>query len=412
MRRRELILGVVSLAAAFPALAQTTIPATPPDDDADILSQSRFDDWVGDIRQRAIAEGVTPGTWDLGLQGLTPDPVVVARRAAAAETNQTVTDYVMRLVNGRGRRARDKYLSMPQLQEIELRIGVPAGPLVAFWGMESDYGGNIGDRDVLRATATHGAASSGGPDWAAEFVAGLKILQTKVVPRSRLIGSYAGAVGQTQLMPTNYLKYGVDFDGDGRIDVWASSMDALASTARHLTEAAGWRRGESWLEEAALPAAIDWRKVEPEVTSLGPSDWAAMGVLRASGEPWSAADQASSATLLLPAGLDAPAFLAFPNYSAFEAYNPSMAYAVGVSLLAQMAAGRVPYRHVWPPETALPIESRMAAQAALQRLGYYAGKIDGDMGKHSRKALRDWQLATGRARDGHLTLDQVRALTA
>ena len=407
MRRRELILGAAALAAAGPAFGQTA-----GGDDAEMLTQSRFDDWVGDIRGRAILEGVSSDTWDLALQGLTPDPVVIARRAAAAETNQTLTDYVLRLLNGRGRKARAKFLAMPQLDEIELRSGVPGGPLVAFWGMESDYGGNIGDRDVLRATATHGAAGSGGPDWGAEFVAALKILQTRVVPRTRLMGSYAGAIGQTQLMPTNYLKYGVDFDGDGRIDVWGDSLDALASTARHLTQAAGWRRGESWLEEVALPDSLDWRRIEPEATSQSAAAWEAMGVRRNSGEPWSAADQASSAMLLLPAGLGAPAFLAFPNYAAFEAYNPSLPYAVGVSLLAEMAAGRTPYRRPWPPEPLLATESRMAAQAGLARLGYYAGKIDGDMGKRSRKALRDWQLSTGRPRDGHLTLDQVKALTA
>ena len=407
MRRRELILGAAALAAAPVALGQT--PAAP---DADVLSQSRFDDWVGDIRGRAILEGVSSDTWDVALQGLVPDPVVIARRAAAAETNQTLTDYVQRLLNGRGKRARSKFLAMPQLEEVEIRIGVPPGPLVAFWGMESDYGGNIGDRDALRALATHGAAGSGGPDWASEFVAALKILQTGVVMRTRLVGSYAGALGQTQLMPTNYLKYGTDFDGDGRIDVWGDAMDALASTATHLTKAAGWRRGESWLDEAVLPAALDWRKVEPEVTSLTPADWAAMGVRRASGEAWSAAAQASSAVLLLPAGVAAPAFLAFPNYSAFEAYNSSLSYAVGVSLLAELAAGRVPYRNPWPPEPPLPTESRMAAQAALATRGYYAGKIDGDMGKRSRKALRDWQLMAGRPRDGHLTLEQVKALTA
>jgi len=413
MRRRDLILGAAALAAARGAFGQTTTPFAPSvGEDDNTLAQSRFDDWVGDIRARAVGEGITDDTWALALQGLIPDPVVIARRAAAAETNQTLTDYVQRLLNGRGRRARAKCLAMPQLEEIELRIGVPAGPLVAFWGMESDYGGNIGDRDVLRATATHGAAGSGGPDWAGEFVAALKILQSRVVPRSGLIGSYAGALGQTQLMPTNYLKYGVDFDGDGRVDVWGSAMDALASTAKHLTLAAGWRRGESWLEEVSLPAEPDWRKVEPEVTALSPQDWSDLGVRRASGAPWSAADQASTAVLLLPAGVAAPAFLAFPNYSAFEAYNPSLSYAVGVSLLAHVAAGRIPYRAPWPLEPALPIESRMAAQAALARLGYYSGKIDGDMGKRSRKALRDWQLAAGRPRDGHLTLDQVKALTA
>ena len=406
MRRRDLILGAAALATAGGAYGQTA------GEDPSALSQSQFDDWVGEMRARALADGVKAATWEEALRGLAPDPVVIARRAAAAEVNQTLTEYVQKLLNGRGKRARAKRLAMPQLSEIELRVGVPGGPLVAFWGMESDYGANIGDRDVLRATATHGAAGSGGPDWGVEFVAALKILQSRVVPRQRLIGSYAGALGQTQLMPTNYLKYGMDFDGDGRIDVWTDPLDALASAAQHLTKAAGWRRGESWLEEVYLPAGIDWRTVEPEVTAKAPDAWAAIGVRRAADEPWSALDRASTAVLLLPAGIGAPAFLAFPNYSAFETYNPSLSYAVGVSLLAEIADGRTPYRHAWPAEDPLTKEQRMAAQAGLARLGHYAGKIDGDMGKRSRKALRDWQLAAGRPRDGHLTLDQVKALIA
>jgi membrane-bound lytic murein transglycosylase B len=406
MRRRDLILGAAALATAGGALGQPA-PA-----DLAALTQSQFDDWVGEIRSRALGEGVTAATWEEALRGLAPDPVVIARRAAAAEVNQTLTDYVQRLLNGRGKRARAKFLAMPQLSEIQLSIGVPGGPLVAFWGMESDYGANIGDRDVLRATATHGAAGSTGPDWGAEFVAALKILQSRVVPRARLIGSYAGALGQTQLMPTNYLKYGVDFDGDGKIDVWGDPLDALASTAQHLTKAASWRRGESWLEEVILPASIDWKAVEPEVTAKSPEAWAAIGVRRAASEPWGALDRASTAVLMLPAGISAPAFLAFPNYSAFETYNPSLSYAVGVSLLAEMAEGRTPYRHAWPVETPLTKEQRMAAQAGLAKLGHYAGKIDGDMGKRSRKAMRDWQLSTGRPRDGHLTLEQLKALIA
>ena len=376
------------------------------------LSQSQFDDWVAGLRGRASAAGVRDEAWAAGARGLQPDPVVIARRAVAAETSQTVTDYVMKLLNGRGARAREKYASLPALHDVERRYGVPGGPLVAFWGMESSYGANIGDRDVLRAVATHGAAGSGGPDWGEEFIAALRILQSGVVSRSGFIGSYAGAIGQTQLMPTNYIKYGVDFDGDGRIDVWTQPLDALASTALVLTQAAGWRPGESWLEEVSMPAALDLAKVEPEVTQLRPADWEALDVRRASGRPWSAADQASSARLLLPAGIRAPAFLAFPNYNAFEAYNPSIAYAVGVCLLAEFAMGAPAIRKPWPPEALLPLESRIAAQAGLARLGYYNGKLDGDWGRRSRKALRDWQLATGRLRDGHLTADQAHALAA
>ena len=400
MRRRDVLtFGLVALAASV-ARAQT-----------DALTQAQFDDWLASLRPRALDLGLSPAAWDSALQGLTPDPVVIARRAAAAETNQTLTDYVQKLLNGRGRKAQAKFASVPQLAEMERRYGVPGGVLVAFWGMESDYGANIGDRDVLRAIATHGAAGSGGPDWSAEFVAAARILQSAVVPRARLIGSYAGAIGQTQLMPTNYLKYGVDFDGDGRVDVWAEPLDALASTAEYMTQAVGWRSGESWLEEVILPPDFDLSRVEVEVTALQPSQWAAMEVRRPGGVGWSAADQAAEAQLMLPAGVAGPAFLAFPNYQAFESYNPSLPYAIGVCLLAKFAQGGVPVSKPWPVEAQLPRETRMAAQAGMARLGDYDGKIDGDMGKKSRKALRDWQLATGRPRDGHLTADEAAVLS-
>ena len=265
---------------------------------------------------------------------------------------------------------------------------------------------------MLRATATHGAAGSGGADWAQEFIAALKILQSGVVPRSGLIGSYAGALGQTQLMPTNYLRYGVDFDGDGRVDVWRTPLDALASAAAHLAGSAGWRRGESWLEEVDLPADFDLARIDVEVTEMTPPEWRRLGLRRSSGLAWSAADAAAPARLFLPAGLQAPAFLAFPNYDAFEDYNPSLSYAVGVCLLAKFAQGEDPVRHPWPTEPQMSRETRMAAQAGLARLSLYDGKIDGDFGRRTRKALRDWQRQTHRPPDGHLTPAQAAALAS
>jgi lytic murein transglycosylase len=405
MRRRDLLTGALLL------LTSASLARAQSDAVAEGLTQGQFDDWVANLRAKALDAGVTAPTWDAGLTGLTPDPVVIARKAAAAETNLTLSAYVQHLLQGRGQKARAKYASVPRLAEIERSFGVPGGVLVAFWGMESDYGANIGDRDVLRATATHGAAGSSGADWTAEFIAALKILQSGVVPRQKLVGSYAGALGQTQLMPTRYLLYGVDFDGDGRIDVWSDPLDALASAAQHLTKASGWKAGESWLEEVTLPADFDLAKVEVEVTASHPDEWAAMGVKRVQPGPWSAADKAEAAKLMLPAGIAGPAFLAFPNYDAFMAYNRSLPYAIGVGLLAKFAQGDAPTVKPWPSEAALTREARMAAQAGLARLGYYDGRIDGDMGSKSRKALRDWQLATHRPRDGHLTADQAAALS-
>ncbi len=178
----------------------------------------------------------------------------------------------------------------------------------------------------------------------------------------------------------------------------------------HLSKSAGWRPGQSWLEEVTLPAAFDLSKVEAEVTELQPAAWEALGARRASGAAWSEADKDQTARLMLPAGIDGPAFLAFANYQAFEAYNPSLSYAVGVSLLAKFAQGDDAIHKPWPVETALTREARMAAQAGLARLGYYDDKIDGDMGRKSRKSLRAWQLAAGYPRDGHLTARQAAVL--
>ncbi len=399
MHRRDFLAGSALLLAAGPAHAQAL----------DALSQGQFDDWLADVRPRALREGVTAEGWEAALSGLSPDPVVIARRAAAAETNRTISDYVTGLLNGRGQKARAKYASLPDLAKIEARYGVPGGVLVAFWGMESDYGANVGDRDVLRATATHGAAGSGGPDWTAEFIAAARVLQGGVVPRAGLVGSYAGAMGQTQLMPTKYLLYGVDFDGDGRIDVWKTPVDALASAAQHLTKAVGWRPGEGWLAEVNLPPAFDLSKVEVEITSQTLGDWDAMGVRRADGGAWNHRDTA--AVLMLPAGIKGPAFLAMANYRAFEAYNPSLPYAIGVCLLAKFAQGETAVYKPWPTDPALARETRMAAQAGLARLGFYDGKIDGDMGRKSRAALRAWQLSAGRPRDGYLTAEQAATLS-
>ena len=403
MNRRGFLAGAaLALSSRTLASAQAVEP----------LDQIAFLGWLGELRPRAVQAGISDAAWDAAVAGLTPDPVVIVRKATAAETNLTIADYVTGLLDGRGRKARAKFAALPQLAGMAERFGVPGGPLVAFWGMESDYGANIGDRDVLRAVATHGAAGSSGADWGEEFIAAAKVVESGVVARARLVGSYAGAVGQTQLMPTKYLAYGVDFDGDGKADVWNDSLDALASAASHLTQASGWRRGESWLEEVALPVGFDLRSVEPEVSELQPGAWEAMGVRRADSRPWSPSDRASSARLFLPAGVLGPAFLAFPNYLAFEGYNPSLAYAVGVGLLAKYAQGETPYLRPWPHEAPLSREARMAAQAGLAKLGFYDGRIDGDMGRKSRQALRNWQLSAGRPRDGHLTAEQALALSA
>jgi hypothetical protein len=215
-------------------------------------------------------------------------------------------------------------------------------------------------------------------------------------------------MGQTQFIPTSFLSNAVDGDGDGRRDVWTSSADALASAANLLVKG-GWRRGEGWAREVIAPASFDYSLTEgPKQT---PAAWAQLGVRRADGLAWPAADQQAPATLIAPSGAAGPLFLLFPNHFAIRTYNNSTAYALGVGLLADRFAGGGPLVRDWPPEIGLGVADRLAAQKALNLLGFdVGGSPDGVVGVNTRAALRAWQKARGLTADGYLSVEMVRRL--
>jgi hypothetical protein len=216
-------------------------------------------------------------------------------------------------------------------------------------------------------------------------------------------------MGQTQFLPSNYLSTAVDFDGDGRRDIWGSDSDSLASAA-NLLKKGGWKPGVGWAKEVILPAGFDYGLAEgPREV---PSWWEATGVKRADGLPWTAADAASPAGLILPAGWSGPAFLALPNHFAIRTYNNSTSYALGIGLLADRFAGGGPLVAAWPVETPLSLADRMAAQIALGRLGFDPGPADGVVGAGTRKALRAWQADRKLPADGYLSSDMVARLKA
>jgi hypothetical protein len=216
-------------------------------------------------------------------------------------------------------------------------------------------------------------------------------------------------MGQTQFLPSNYLTTAVDNDGDGRRDIWGSDSDSLASAA-NLLKKGGWKPGVGWAKEVILPAGFDYGLAEgPREV---PSWWEAKGVKRADGLPWTAADAASPAGLILPAGYAGPAFLALPNHFAIRTYNNSTSYALGIGLLADRFAGGGPLVAAWPVETPLSLADRMAAQIALGRLGFDPGPADGVVGAGTRKALRAWQQDRQLPADGYLSSDMVARLKA
>lgn len=403
MNRRAFLAAGVCAAAAGPALAQA--------------EQEAFDRFIASAEGLAAKIGVSSAVMTQARQGLAYNPGLV-RPAGADPESRRVGRYVQALLTGDGQRAKAKRAANPRLAEIEVRFGVPASVLTAFWGRESSYGADFGRLDVFSTLASMGVAGRGTTDWVGEYVSALRIVERGDRARDQLKGSGAGALGHTQLMPSSYLTYGDDFDGDGKVDVWsASPLDALASAARHIQDApaAGpplppeghaWQRGRGWIMPVTLPAGFDFNQIEVEDSARTSSQWAALGV-RAD-EPWSDLDRESPARLALPAGAAGPALMLLPNYDVFERYNPSRTYALGVGLLARLIEGKPPV--TWPDEVPLSLVERQSAQRALQDLGLYSGPIDGDLGAGSRRAIRQWQRSHGFSADGYLSPAIVQAL--
>jgi lytic murein transglycosylase len=386
--------------AARPAQASVT----PPTASGDMI----FDAWASDFQPRALAAGIDPAVFRREMAGLTPDPRIAALDSRQPEFSKPISDYLKGVVTsdrvtiGQRRRA-----EVAEFGAIEARYGVPREILIGIWALESGYGAIQGDNDVLRSLATL-AAQGRRRAWAeGEMIATLKIIQSGEHPRSRLKGSWAGAMGQTQFIPTTYLATAVDHDGDGRRDLWGSRADALASAANLLAKA-GWVRGQGWAREVTVPAGFDFSLSEgPRET---PGWWADKGVRPADGRAWSSADAQARAELVAPTGAAGPIFLLLPNHFVLRRYNNSLAYSLGVGLLADRLAGGSGVVRPWPAETPLSLVDRMTTQRALAALGFDPGTPDGVIGMGTRKALRDWQKARGLTADGYLSGEMVRRL--
>jgi lytic murein transglycosylase len=387
-----------------PAPVQPSQPLSPPTASGDQI----FDAWAADFYPRAIAAGVQRSVLEREMAGLTPDPRVASLDSRQPEFSKPISDYISGVVTpGRAANGQKRRAEMTAFDGIEAKYGVPRDILLAIWAMESGFGAIQGDQDVIRSLATL-AAQGRRRAWAeGELIAALKIIQTGEHPRTRLKGSWAGAMGQTQFIPTSFLATAVDYDGDGRRDIWGSDADALGSAANLLVKG-GWKVGEGWAREVTVPEGFDWSLSEG--VRQTPAQWEALGVKRADGLPWTTADQAAAAQLAAPAGAGGPAFLLLPNHFAIRRYNNSLAYALGVGLLADSFAGQTSLVRAWPKETPLSLADRMTAQRALAALGFSPGAPDGVVGLNTRNALRAWQKSRGILADGYLSADVVNRL--
>ena len=367
-----------------------------------------FGAWMQGFIDRAAGAGWSREQIQDAFQGLQPDPRVIAADSRQPELSKPIGDYIKGVVSdSRIAEGRSRSEASTFLPGVSAQYGVPAEILVAIWGVESSFGRIQGDMDVVRSLATL-AAEGRRKDWAeGQLLSALRILFTAQASREQLKGSWAGAMGQTQFTPQDYLSFAVDGDGDGRRDIWGSSADALASTANFMQRKAAWRRGEAWTHEVILPPGFDYSLAEGVKQPM--AAWTALNV-RATNGPIYGAVAEEPAQLLLPSGWTGPAFLAFPNHFAIRAYNNSTSYALAVGLLAEQIAGAPPLTRPWPNDLPTTRADRVAAQEALQRMGYDIGDIDGVLGLKSRQAARAWQKSRGLPADGYLSYALIQQL--
>ncbi len=369
-------------------------------------SPESFKDFLQTLWPLAEEKRIARGTFDNAFAGLLPDPAVPASSNRQAEFDKPLKSYLDEAVSprriARGRECLNRWRA--ELAQIERRFGVPREILLATFGIETDFGRAKGEMDVVRSLATLAYRRQDRPVFRDELIGALVMLDKGGVARAAMKGSWAGAMGGPQFLPSAYLKYAVSYDGSGSPDIWNNPLDSLASIANFLRQS-GWQPGLSWGTEAILPKNFGFASLHGEFAAF-----AEEGVKSANGDPLPQGD----ATLFLPAGAAGPAFLLSSNYWILKAYNNSDSYALSLSVLAQRIEGRPAPRGHWPEGPVFLSRTQKAEiQRLLERLGLYHGQIDGRFGQASRDAIHDFEISIKIApADGFATPELLDRLIA
>lgn len=363
------------------------------------------DRWVEAFWPRAQAAGITRQTYTMALGHFEPDPSIIPSATNQPEFVRPIWDYLDSAVSEN--RIANGLAKIPEwgrlLEDLERHYGVNRYVILAIWGMESSYGAILSNPNVVKSTIRSLAtlAYMGGSRRTygeTQLLAALKILQRGDITLAGMTGSWAGAMGHTQFIPTTFDAYAVDWDGDGRRDIWTSPVDALASTAAYLSRM-GWRSGETWGYEVRIPAGFDYVHADSG-TERSLSQWQTMGIVRPSGLPFPR--PGDQATLWVPAGANGPAFLLLHNFRVIKRYNNANSYALAVGHLADRLQGFGPFRQEWPrEERPLNEQQRFELQQLLARVGLYQGPIDAVVGNGTRTAIRAYQRQAGLEADGY-----------
>lgn len=376
---------------------------------ADCRNTGDFGRWLANFKQEAVAAGINPSVVRSALSGVTLNRKVIARDRRQTVFSQDFLTFSGRMVAKyrlvKGRQLLKKYAGT--FARVQRQYGVPGPVIVAFWGLETDFGAFLGKMSTIRSVATLAYDCRRPELFRDQLMAVLKIIERGDLRKSQMIGPWAGELGQTQFLPTHYFDHAVDFDGDGRRDLMKSVPDVLASTANYMKHI-GWRAGEPWIEEVRVPRRMDWK--EADLTIEHPrSQWAAWGVTRPNGQPIKS--DGMNASLLLPMGRNGPAFLAYHNFkTVYLEWNNSLIYATTAAYYATRLAGAGPMRKGNGRVQPLTYEQIKRLQQLLVRRGYDVGKLDGIIGSKTRAAVKDMQIKLSMPADSYPTPELLRRL--
>lgn len=372
-------------------------------------SNIAFQRWIDGFRGRARAAGIRDSVFNAAFQGIRYNTDVIRRDRNQSEFTKQIWEYLdsaaseTRVKNGRAALERHRRV----FSEIESRYGVEAEVVAAIWGLESAYGEYRGRENIIEALATLAFDGRRGRFFEQQLIAALKIVQAGDVHPSRMTGSWAGAMGHTQFIPTSYLDYAVDFRGDGKRDIWSDDpTDALASTAAYLKRF-GWTKGQPWGVEVQLPRGFDYSETGERIKK-SPDAWAAMGVRNMKG---GRVPNHGRASILLPAGARGAAFMIFDNFHVIERYNTADAYVIGVGHLSDRIRGAGPLRSDWPRgDRNLRFAEKKEMQRLLTAKGFDTDGVDGIIGPNTIQAIRRFQASQGMTADGYPSYEVLTRL--
>ncbi len=399
-------LAPVTAAPATTGLGTTQLPMKPAP--ANCKTSGSFESWLAAFRKEVTLEGMSASAISEVLDGMTLDPGIISRDRKQGVFMLSFLDFAGKLAtNGRMQAGKAKIVqNKATFDRVSKQFGVPASVITGFWALESDFGGGMGTLPILRSIATLAYDCRRGPMFREELKAVIRIVERGDMNPSEMLGSWAGEIGQTQFLPTRYLEHAIDYDGDGKANLFRNNTDIIGTTANYMNHL-GWRPGEPWLEEVNVPDELPWEQADLAI-KIPRSQWAKWGVTRAGGGALES--DSLSASLMLPMGRHGPAFLAYENFNVYLKWNQSLTYATTAAYLATRIDGAPPMQRGRPGIPMLSADEAKELQRQLVKRGFDVGEVDGRLGAATRSAVKAMQKKLSMPADSYPTPELLSAL--